>query len=58
MADQLHRNVVILEVPPLGVRHDFRLGEAPHLIADLFIGLVEARIAEIGGRSALRILDE
>ncbi len=40
------------------MRHDLGLGEAAHLVADIFERLLEARIAVIRGSRALRVLDQ
>ena len=34
------------------MRHDFGFREAAHLVADVLVGLLEPRIAEIGGSGA------
>ncbi len=56
LLDDLERNVGVLQVPLVGMRHDFGFREAAHLFVDRRHRFVEAGIAE--RRRALLVLDE
>ncbi len=49
MLDDLHRDVLVFQVPLVGVRHHLGEREAAHLVLNGGVGLVEAGVAEAGG---------
>ena len=49
LGDDLERDVLVLQVPLVRVRHDLGLRELAHLLVDRGVRLVEAGVAEGGG---------